>query len=558
MHWLLAAAIALMALILAPGVSFYFDVTPKLVVLLAAVGVAWTWPRPSLRNPLWVLTLLSAISLALSTHSALGLWGTSWRRYGALTQIALMLLALAVSTQARHFARMVRVIVAAGAIVAVYGISQYLGFDPILPAAQYHVGEGVWTIVRPPATLGYVSYFATWLLFVIFLSFAISGYLARAVAAIALLAMVLTGTRAAILGAAAGFVVWWVWRGGRVPRRALAGGALVLVLALAFLFSPAGLQLRSRARWWVEDPWGGARPLLWRDSLRMALDRPWLGYGPEVFNATFPRFESAELARAYPDFAHESPHNIFLDAFVAQGVLGLLLLGAYCALGFRAAWRARAKHPEAAAALAGALAAGIVAQQFTVFTIPTAAIFYATIGLAIGLAEPPAILRPRFPLAIPLLFIAVHYALADYALANTRRALDRGEIPPAPVGADLWYSRALLNATQRSPDIGRRVAGLQQATMIARRATTTAEDPFNAWYSLAAILAAQTDAAGAEQALRNAIAARPNWFKPHWTLAQLLALERRTAEARNEAVRAADLDGGKHPEVAATLLQLQK
>src|SRR5215467_1496571 len=135
MHWLLAAAIALMALILAPGVSFYFDVTPKLVVLLAAVGAAWTWPRPSLRNPLWALTLLTAISLALSAHSALGVWGTSWRRYGALTQIALVLLALAVSTQARHFTLMLRVIVTAGAIVAVYGISQYLGFDPILPAA---------------------------------------------------------------------------------------------------------------------------------------------------------------------------------------------------------------------------------------------------------------------------------------------------------------------------------------------------------------------------------------------------------------------------------------
>ena len=35
-----AAAIALIALILTPGLFFYFDVTPKLLVLLVAAGVA--------------------------------------------------------------------------------------------------------------------------------------------------------------------------------------------------------------------------------------------------------------------------------------------------------------------------------------------------------------------------------------------------------------------------------------------------------------------------------------------------------------------------------------
>src|SRR5258708_9588330 len=40
------------------------------------------------------------------------------------------------------------------------GIAQYFGLDPILPVAGYHIGEGIWTIVRPPSTLGYVSYFA--------------------------------------------------------------------------------------------------------------------------------------------------------------------------------------------------------------------------------------------------------------------------------------------------------------------------------------------------------------------------------------------------------------
>ena len=61
------------------------------------------------------------------------------------------------------------------ALTALYGIAQYFGWDPILPAAAYHIGEGIWTIVRPPGTLGYVSYFATWLLFVVFLSLALAA-----------------------------------------------------------------------------------------------------------------------------------------------------------------------------------------------------------------------------------------------------------------------------------------------------------------------------------------------------------------------------------------------
>src|SRR5947207_10822644 len=103
MHWLLAGAIALIALILAPGWTFYFDVTPKLIVLLAAVGVAWTWPRVSWRNPLWLLAALSTISLAVSSalgaNPTLSIWGTSWRSYGVFTQAAILLLALCISTQ---------------------------------------------------------------------------------------------------------------------------------------------------------------------------------------------------------------------------------------------------------------------------------------------------------------------------------------------------------------------------------------------------------------------------------------------------------------------------
>jgi tetratricopeptide (TPR) repeat protein len=162
-----------------------------------------------------------------------------------------------------------------------------------------------------------------------------------------------------------------------------------------------------------------------------------------------------------------------------------------------------------------------------------------------------------------LLYFAARIAFADRALALAQRDLAAGHLTAAAAHyqasgqtSDLWYSRALLAAAQRAPNIGDRLQALHRSSLAGERATRTAEDPFNAWYSLSAIRAAQNDAAGAEQCLRAAIAAHPTWFKPHWTLAQVLRLQSRREEAEREAALAAGLDGGKHPEVARTLQEL--
>jgi len=60
--------------------------------------------------------------------------------------------------------------------------------------------------------------------------------------------------------------------------------------------------------------------------------------------------------------------------------------------------------------------------------------------------------------------------------------------------------------------------------------------------------------------LRNAIAWAPNWFKPHWTLAQVLELTSRHSEAITEAATAVQLNAGHNLEVTQTwkhLLQSQ-
>lgn len=603
---LVVAAAVLVPLAIAPGLLLSYDVTPKVAILLAGAALALPWRRAG-REALAVLmrtvpgkwlgllSVLSALWLAVSTAAsadpAISLTGSGWRRLGLVSHLALLAWTLMAAAQLHRRSggvlSLLRWTAAAGLAVAVYGIAQYFGADPLLSPESYHVGEGERRIVRPPATFGYVTYAATYYLHVAFSGLALWRcdrarwwrILGTIAGTAAVAAIVLSGTRAALLGLLAGGGLL-AWRDRpRSWRRVAAMLAVAFALFAALLISPVGQKLRARLVWAWEEPAGGARRWLWADSLRMGLARPWTGWGPETFLAEFPQFQSLELARAYPDFHHESPHNIFLDALTECGFPGLLLLAAFCALGSWCAGRGR-ERSSLAAILGATLAASVVSQQFSVFTAPTALYFFLTVAALVALAAEPAARKPlrhdvaavvpAVLLAGGFLFCAIRLAVSDFHLGQTKRLLNAGRIQEAMaayergrrwqlpgVTADLWYSRALAEAAGRTGDLAVRLEAARRALEAARRAPAHTEDPANAFYNLAAFSAATNDSEATIAHLRRAIQSAPQWFKPHWMLAQVLALAGRWEEAEAEAARAAELDGGKHPEVRATLEQIR-
>ncbi|MDP8979274.1 MAG: O-antigen ligase family protein [Acidobacteriota bacterium] len=600
MRILLLLVAALVPLAIAPHLLFYFDVTPKVVLLLCGAGAALLlgpgrngWKsllaRPAGR---WFCGLLAAQVLSLAISSAfsvardLSLHGGTWRRFGLLSQVALFAFALIsaawLSVDPDRLAPLLRAIAISGAIAGIYGILQYFGFDPLLDRAAYVTGEGEWAIVRPPGTLGHAGYFATWLLYPIFAGVWLAArdskpawrWLGMIAAVLAVVAITLSGTRSALLGLVVGVTVLAAGSGAKV-RRYTVGCAMVLALAVAALYvSPAGLPLRARVRWWQEDPAGGARLMLWRDSIRMGAARPVAGFGPETFAGEFPRFESISLASGWPDFYHESPHNMFLDSWTAQGLPGVAVLMMLVALGLVAAWRSRV--PELTAGLIAVLAA----QQFLAFTVVTALLFYLWVAIAVSLDAPrgaePNVIRFRIgwivacvALAAVLVMLAMHLSLPAWYMARAQADLDRGELKAALAdsdqarvwarggwSADLYWSRRLLQFSQASTNTIDKLQAAGEAFQAAVRATAGAEEPQNAWYNLAAFYAARNDAGSAETALRSAIQHAPCWFKPHWTLAKLLQATARLPEASAEADTAVTLDGGKHPGVLETQLHL--
>jgi len=586
MNFVLPVTAALVAILILPGVSFYFDVAPKAaVVLLGAALAVNLFKRDRFSVLLGASAAATLLAAAFSTDRWMSFYGSTWRRDGAVVEIAIFVLAAAVG-EPRNLLRFVTF---ASIPVAIYGILQYFGIDPILAPAGYHFGTGEFTIVRPPATLGHAAYLATFLLFAVFAAAAEKSRWRFVPIALGVSAILLSGTRAAVLGLIVG-AVWMAIRrtgprglkgllknsatdrlphgrgsegvrkrGTSIPSRARqlavaaffqqplksAVLAVAAVVAVAvFYVSPPGAKLRARVHWSSEDALGGARLPLWRDTLRMAAHRPILGYGPETFSREFLRNESLELERAYPDFYHESPHNIFLDALVSKGMVGLIPLLAIAGL---ALMRARGPMGEAFLAM-------LVSQQFTSFTVPTELFFYLCAGLLLREVAP----APRWklwPAGLLFLGFAIYLMTGDVLLTSARRALDRGDPAKAMVrieDARRWGASADVYFSRRLSGVGN-FAAWQDAMNCAAHAPETADDPQNALLNLAAMQAVSGDAATVEQTLRRAIDAASNWYKPHWLLAQVLEREGRMLEARTEARAAFDRDGGKHAEVRQTL-----
>lgn len=580
MGFLLPALVALLPLLITPGVLFHYDIAPKIVVLaiitaacLALPGetardLAELWRRKTGR---WLCGLAVAqvvwfgATAALSSRPLFSLFGSNWRRMGFLTVLALCAFTV---LAAAHLARapnalrnILRAFAIATIIASVYGALQYFDIDPLQAPSAYHAAAGDSVIVRPPGPMGHADYFGWWLAIALFCALALArietGFrrrLALAACILAGVAIILSGTRSAILAVAAGFLSLAFLSSFRPGRKHVVAGLAFAAVLAAFYFSPAGTRLKARVRWSSDEPVGGARPLLWRDSLNMAATRPVTGFGPETFAAAFPRYQSVALARLLPDFYHESPHNTALDALTEQGVPGLVIALGWAVLGACAALRVRS---AVSAMIVTALIASCVASLFGAVTIGP--LFATLLIIAILVAsdapdrDAPTLPRPStvaaftVPIALCLAAYGVWLGASDFELAAFQRTASPGlyeqmvrtGLPGA--AEDLYCARRL---------------GLAAAIPAALRSVSTADNPPNAWYNLAILLANQNDAAGVEHALRSSEALAPNWFKPHWSLANLLALTGRKGEGRREAERAVFLDAGKDNEVTQTLKNL--
>lgn len=392
----------------------------------------------------------------------------AWLLYGA----TFVLVANTV-TNAGTVRRVSWAALAAGAALAVYGLAQRFGLDPI----EWHVREGrAFSIMRNP------NDFAGYLLFPIGYGIALvltedrvrPRMLALASSVLCLAALVVTYTRSGWAGALITLcVLGWAgrksllvpWRATKLP--VLAGLALLAALLVwsslrpgvtnpVERLSPSAGQLSSAL---------SERAEIWGTAIAATGRRPILGWGPDSLGLVYRRFRppSEDLTS---DDAHCWPLDLAVSGGVPAALLFLVLIGALLL-------KPLAQLPKACESkerllLAGPLASalGYLAYRFVSPGTPATDV---QLWLALGLCQAAlAIPRPAPRRAM-------------IALASGAMALFLLALPPfaQALRADFVFARALANTGSAKAGLAREASRLNP--LVARYAAVAATEGGNSW-----------------------------------------------------------------------------
>ena len=293
---------------------------------------------------LFFVLLTIAFIFSIDYHNSF--WGSYWRQNGLFTNLHyllfIFLLALYLNNN-KKIKGIINVLLIASAIIAIYGIIQWLGYDLFIWSKSSFFGK------RATSTMGQPVFLANFLLFVIFLTvykiFEVKKSCGKIVLALLLLLQLLcllfTSTRGAILGLLAGIIFYLFLRffTDQACRKKLIffalfifviSTSLIITANLVFLDNIENRYLRislSRVKE-VTDLRAGSLAMrfkYWTGALDAISRRPFFGYGldnqKEILTGYYdPEWSVYESINSVPDRVH----NELLDITLSCGLLVLL------------------------------------------------------------------------------------------------------------------------------------------------------------------------------------------------------------------------------------------
>ncbi|MBI4345548.1 MAG: tetratricopeptide repeat protein [Elusimicrobia bacterium] len=462
--WLLLWLAAFAALACAPDEKL---VRQKLLALEAAVWTLVATLAAGVLSGAWTRRATTPLDLPVLAYAAAGLcfYALSPERGVSLPEATRTAFAAAVFFAAAQTLPSVepgRIAAAWGASAA--GVAAYA-------LLQLRGGLGPFTVPldsRPFATFGNPIFLGAYLsasaCAAAGLAWAESGarrHAAAAAAALCAAGALATQSRAALAGLGGAAALATLLYAGPRARAAAGLGLASLAVAAAALF---------RDRSWTHG-------LIWRDTLSLWTEHPWLGCGLGRYHVEFPAFASAELKALWPqqkvivNFAH----NEYLQVLAETGVAGLAALLAVVG-GFFAWWRRAAAAPQddpyrarlcaGLAAAAAALWIQALASPDLRFGVSSFVAFFAMAAAAAWSGPPPRPAPPAWRAAAApacLLFLGGWgWAAVQPFLAQRRLALQPGfHVEASPeVKAALERLEARLKAEPSNADVAEQLAYL--------------------------------------------------------------------------------------------------
>lgn len=360
-----------LALVIAPSLPypfitakvFLFRALTEALVIVLLVGVLRgriRIRRELFRAPVlsyFVFVLVLCLASLVGMNVARSFWGTLERMEGVFQALHyaafLLLLVVAFHTEA-DWLRFFRISLGVSAVVCLYALWQK-AHPPISGAPD--------ALYLPDATIGNSGYLGGYLLIHIFLALFLAtktsprkGTVYGAIALTEGVGLVLTGSRASLLGLLTGLVLLGglaayfsaTPRGRRIALGAAGGGLIAVVfwglwgLTRDAVQQPAKNLLHRLLT--LTDFSTLERFRAWRIALKGIFERPMLGWGPNNYVTVHDRYYEPPAVPGSDWF--DSAHNILLDLGVSAGVVGIVVFLAILGAVIRASFHRKSEVPR--------------------------------------------------------------------------------------------------------------------------------------------------------------------------------------------------------------------
>jgi tetratricopeptide (TPR) repeat protein len=449
-----------LALVMVFGVPvlFLWDVTldafnvPKLALITLGVAFAASlWllemasgaarSRPALLLPAAAILVPTLVSWLATDYKGWSLWGEYQRYEGLVPTLLVVGAGLLVADVFRGRLRLLTsALTLSAALVALYAIAQSMGADPFnVPVTEY-----------APSSIGQSNFVGGFLAICLPLALALwtsgkGGGRTGAMAAtiVIVLAIGLTFSQGGWAAAAAGVAVFAGFSVARKkPKARMAGAAVAALIAagsvglvVAGMVTSASSPIPDTAR---------ARGLWWISAVRMGLESPIWGSGPNVYAVEGAHYRVLEDNLAHGTAIADSPHSVPLSQFANAGVLGLAGFAVITVWAVRTASAVRPEDSVGAGVAAG-LAAYFVQSLVSLDSLVLGFTLWVLLGALASTrdADAPLADRPR-PSWAKTAFVGAGVVLALGAAYWTTRF----------VAADMHADRAIDSFNDREHDAG--------------------------------------------------------------------------------------------------------
>ncbi len=322
--------------------SFIFSFTQgkellfKLIIVLAIIF--FLKKKKEINNiknsSLLLIILIQAFIFAItdifSKTPIVSLYGTYSRGFGYIMELFILIFTIytAFFLSESRIKKLLKVSFFSASIVAVFGLIQWLGFDFIFN--NYDTGifqKRIFSFLGNPSYLGQFLLLTS----IVGVYFAITEKKKRIVyistTILILLALILSGTRTAMLGGAFAAVIFSIKYYRRINsfirhNKVITSSLVIVVICLTTLLPNSRYSMSSTALRSLNS-----RFEIWSGTIELIKERPLIGYGGETFYIHFPEIINKQFLALEENININADrvHNETLEVLFSHGVFGMLV-----------------------------------------------------------------------------------------------------------------------------------------------------------------------------------------------------------------------------------------